>query len=194
MAAITASTWMMVATLALALAADAFAVALCQGSTARPGWRDAVRIGAAFGSAQALMPLAGWGLGVAFASAIQQVDHWVAFLLLSALGLKTLKEGLSGDAGCEGELRPLAGWALASAALATSIDAAAAGVTLPTLGVPILLACGIIGAITLALSAAAVLFGGLGGARLGKRAEVLGGLALILLGAKILVEHLFFAA
>jgi putative Mn2+ efflux pump MntP len=186
--------WVMVATLALALAADAFAVALCQGATARPGLRGAVRIGAAFGSAQALMPLLGWALGVAFASLIQAVDHWIAFGLLSALGLRMMKEGLSLDADCGTAARPLTGWALASAAVATSIDAAAAGVTLPTIGAPILIACLMIGLVTLGLSAAAVEIGARGGARLGKRAELFGGLVLILLGAKILAEHLLFGS
>lgn len=81
----------MLVALAGALAADAFAVALCQGAVARPGLRGAVRIGAAFGAAQALMPLLGWSLGIAFASAIRDVDHWLVFGLLSVLGLKTLK-------------------------------------------------------------------------------------------------------
>ncbi len=187
------ATWVMIATLALALAADAFAVALCQGAMARPGLRGAIRIGAAFGSAQALMPLLGWALGVAFASFIQAVDHWVAFSLLSALGLKMMKEALASEAECGSTARPLTGWALASAAVATSIDAAAAGVTLPAMGAPVVLACLTIGVVTLGLSVAAVEIGARGGVRLGKRAELLGGVVLVLLGAKILAEHLLSA-
>ena len=188
----TPAIWSLLIALALALAADAFAVALCQGATARAGVRGAVRIGVAFGAAQALMPLLGWAAGVAFAAAIRDVDHWIAFALLGLLGVRTVREGLSAaPAGAEAA-RSLAGWALLGAAVATSIDAAAAGVTLPTLGAPVLVACGVIGAVTLALCTGGVLFAAAGGARLGKRAEVLGGVALILIGTKILIEHLFF--
>lgn len=187
----TPATWSLLVALALALAADAFAVALCQGAAARSGMRGALRIGAAFGAAQALMPLLGWAAGVAFASAIRDVDHWIAFVLLALLGARTLREGLSAEAGCDAA-PSLSGWALLGAAMATSIDAAAAGVTLPTLGAPVLVACAVIGGVTLLLCAGGVLLGAAGGARLGKRAEVLGGVALILIGTKILVEHIFF--
>jgi len=179
----------MVIALAGALAADAFAVALCQGAASRPGVRDAVRIGTAFGLAQALMPLVGWAAGLAFASAIRDVDHWIAFGLLSLLGLKTLKEGLSpGNSDC----RTLTGWALLGAAVATSIDAAAAGVTLPSLGADVVLACLVIGAVTLGLCAAGVFLGAAGGRKLGKRAEILAGLALLVIGTKVLVQHTYF--
>ena len=188
----TIATWSMLLALAFALAADAFAVALCQGAAVRPGWRGALRIGGAFGAAQALMPLIGWGLGVAFASVIRDVDHWVAFVLLTVLGAKTLKEGLTPDEeGCD-PTPSLSSWALLGAALATSIDAAAAGVTLPTLGAPVLLACAVIGLVTLLSCGAGVFIGAASGARLGKKAEILGGLALIAIGTKILIEHLFF--
>lgn len=189
----TAETWSTLLVLAFALAADAFAVALCQGAAVRPGWRGAARIGVAFGAAQALMPLVGWGLGVAFADAIRDVDHWVAFILLAILGAKTLKEGITPDeAGCD-PTPSLSSWALLGAAVATSIDAAAAGITLPTLGAPILLACAVIGLVTLLLCAAGVFIGAASGARLGKKAEIAGGLALIAIGTKILVDHMFFA-
>lgn len=188
----TLATWSLLLALALALAADAFAVALCQGAAARPGWRGALRIGGAFGAAQALMPLLGWALGVAFAAAIRDVDHWVAFALLGFLGVKTLKEGLTPDRqGC-GPAPSLSRWALLGAAVATSIDAAAAGVALPTLGAPVLLACAVIGGVTLVACTGGVFLGAAGGARLGKRAEIAGGLALIAIGTKILIEHVFF--
>jgi manganese efflux pump family protein len=188
----TLATWSLLIALALALAADAFAVALCQGATARGGIRGALRIGGAFGAAQALMPLLGWAAGVAFASAIRDVDHWIAFALLALLGARSLREGLSAEAGGCDPAPSLSGWALLGAAMATSIDAAAAGVTLPTFGAPVLLACAVIGVVTLLLCAGGVFLGAAGGARLGKRAEVLGGVALILIGTKILVEHIFF--
>ena len=185
----TIATWLMLIALAGALAADAFAVALCQGAAARPGVRDAVRIGTAFGLAQAVMPLLGWAAGVAFASVIRDFDHWIAFGLLALLGLKTLKEGL-GDG--ESDCTSLSGWALFGAAVATSIDAAAAGVTLPSLGAHVALACTVIGAVTLGLCVAGVFLGARGGRRLGKKAEILGGLALLLIGTKVLISHVYF--
>jgi len=175
--------------LALALAMDAFAAALCQGA-GRPGVRHAIVVGLAFGVAQGLMPLAGWGLGAAFAGIVRHVDHWIAFALLVFLGLRMAREGLAREP--DDCAPPLAGWALVGAAIATSVDAAAAGVTLPLLGVPVWLACLVIGSITAALCAAGVLLGALAGARFGRGAAVAGGAALVLLGAKILVDHLFF--
>ena len=173
--------------LALALSMDAFAAALSQGA-AGAGNAAALRIGAAFGFAQGAMPLLGWGLGLAFAQLLRAVDHWVALILLSALGLKMLREAFSGDSEAP---RQFAGWALFSCAVATSIDAAAAGLTLPTLGVPILLAVATIGATTAILSWGGVLAGRAAGQRLGRYAEVAGGLILIGIGVKIFVEHQF---
>ncbi|HYD13342.1 MAG TPA: manganese efflux pump MntP family protein [Allosphingosinicella sp.] len=175
------------ALLALALAMDAFAAALAQGA-AGAGRGAALRIGAAFGFAQGVMPLLGWGLGLAFARVLQAVDHWLALILLSALGLKMLREAF-GDG--EGAPRQLFGWALFTCAIATSIDAAAAGLTLPALGVPILLAVAAIGATTAILSWGGVLAGRAAGARLGRYAGVAGGLILIGIGVKIFVEHQF---
>ncbi len=172
--------------LALALAMDAFAVALAQGAAGRVRVADAAKLALAFGAAQGIMPLLGWGLGTAFASWIESVDHWIAFLLLSALGLNMIRAARE-----DTEADPaLSGWHLFAAAIATSIDAAVAGITLPLLGLPVLTACGVIAAVT-----AALCFGGaLGGSHVGRRfegrAEILGGLILIALGTKILIEHL----
>lgn len=176
--------------LALGLAMDAFAVSIAQGASARPGLRGALGIGAAFGLAQGLMPLIGWGLGVAFADLIQSVDHWIAFVLLGALGLKMLSEGLGGEDATSAPV--LIGWTLAGAAVATSVDAAAAGMTLPMLGAPIWIACLAIGVITGGLCIAGVMIGEASGARLGRYAEIAGGLILIAIGTKVLIEHLFF--
>jgi len=173
--------------LALALSMDAFAAALSQGA-AGAGRGAALRIGAAFGFAQGAMPLLGWGLGLAFAPVLRAVDHWVALILLSALGLKMLHEALSAG---EEPPRQFAGWALFSCAIATSIDAAAAGLTLPTLGVPVLPAVAAIGATTAILSYGGVLAGRAAGQWLGRYAEVAGGLILIGIGVKIFVEHQF---
>ena len=182
-------TWLMLIALAAALAADAFAVALCQGAVSRSGVRDAVRIGTALGLAQAVMPLIGWAAGVAFASVIRDVDHWLAFGLLGLLGAKTLRDGLSDEPSSSAIL---SGWALLGAAVATSVDAAAAGVTLPSLGANVALACAVIGGVTLGLCAAGVFIGAAGGERLGKRGEIVGGLLLWLIGCKVLIEHLYF--
>ncbi len=176
--------------LAIGLAMDAFAVSIAQGASARPGTAGAIRIGAAFGLAQALMPLLGWGLGVAFAGVIRSVDHWVAFVLLGVLGAKMLREGLRGDDATPAPA--LIGWALLGAAVATSVDAAAAGITLPMIGAPIAVACAVIGIVTAGLCVVGVMIGAASGARLGKIAEVIGGLLLIGIGGEILIDHLFF--
>ncbi len=175
--------------LALALAMDAFAVSLAQGASTRPGVAGALRLGLAFGVAQAVMPLIGWGLGVAFAGMIEAVDHWIAFVLLGAIGLKMVKEGFDGDTEGAAAPIPLSGKALMLAAIATSVDAAAAGVTLPTLGVPIAITIAAIGIVTAVMCFAGTLLGTRIGARLGKVAEIGGGLVLIGLGWRILIQH-----
>lgn len=175
--------------LALALAMDAFAVAIAQGANTRAGAGAAVRIGAAFGIAQGMMPLGGWLAGLAFAGVIQAVDHWIAFGLLGVLGVKMIREGMT-DEEDAGRTVPLAGRALFVAAVATSIDAAAAGLTLSEFAVPVGIACGMIGAVTALLCWVGTLAGAVVGERFGKRAEIAGGIVLIAIGAKILVEHL----
>ncbi|TMJ17088.1 MAG: manganese efflux pump [Alphaproteobacteria bacterium] len=175
--------------LALALAMDAFAAALCQGAVVRSVRGEALRIGGAFGLALGLMPLIGWSFGLLFATVAASLDHWLALVLLGGLGIKMLREGLAREEGdCP---QPIRGWALLVAAIATSVDAAAAGVTLPLLGQPVLLACAVIGTATAILCAAGVHIGAAVGARLGKPAELAGGAVLILLGVKIFVQHQF---
>ena len=182
--------------LALALSADAFAAALGRGAAARtqPRLGLALRVGLAFGAAQGLMPLAGWALGIAFDRWIRDIDHWVAFVLLAAIGVHMLWESAHVDADADAGAAPATtnGWALASTAIATSIDAAAAGVTLPLLDLPVRASCAIIGAVTFALSSAGVIIGAAAGSTIGRRAEALGGIVLIALGVKILVEHVYF--
>lgn len=175
--------------LAVALAMDAFAVALVQGATGRLNAAGAARIGITFGLAQGLMPLVGWGLGIAFADAFKSFDHWVAFILLAILGARMIAEGLRHQPD-EPEAKRLFLFSLLVSALATSIDAAAAGLTLPLLGLPIPIACFVIGATTALLSFAGVLLGRRVGVRAGKHAEIIGGVLLLGLGLKILVEHL----
>jgi putative Mn2+ efflux pump MntP len=183
--------------LALGLAADAFAVSLGQGAVARGNpLRTALVVGAAFGVAQAVAPLVGWSLGLLFAGVIESVDHWVAFVLLALVGGKMVLEGFRKDPpGKEsdpGSERPAGGWTLVTLAIAVSIDAAAAGITLPTLGAPILVSIAVIGLVTFALSTAGVMIGRAGAKALGPQAEIIGGLILIVIGAKVLIDHRAF--
>lgn len=176
--------------LAFGLAMDAVAVSLVRGASGEHRIRRAVEVGLFFGVAQGLMPLIGWALGVALAGWIAAIDHWVAFGLLAFLGIRMIREALVDDDvdGPQDDRSHFAG--LAVAAIATSIDAAAAGITLPTLGVPVALACAVIGGVTAILCIGAYWIGNRAGSHAGQRAEIFGGVVLILLGAKILAEHL----
>ena len=181
--------------LALALAMDAFAVALVRGSAGPHSTIRALETGLAFGVAQGVMPLAGWALGALFVGWLEAVDHWIAFGLLGFLGYRMLREGLEsddddGDASSEPAISGRAYFtALFVAAIATSIDAAAAGLALELFAVPVLLSCLIIGAITLILCTPAYWFAARIGPTMGKKAEIFGGVVLIGLGLKILADH-----
>lgn len=176
--------------LAFALAMDAFAVALAQGARFRPGVRGALAIACTFGAFQAVMPLVGWGIGAAAFAYIAALDHWIAFGLLTILGLRMLGgDAGAGEAGAGEAARALTGRALAVAGVATSIDALAAGITLPALGAAPLTAAALIGGVTFGLSGAGVWLGRAAGAALGPWAERAGGMILIALGVKILAEH-----
>ena len=181
-----------IAALATGLAMDASAVAVAQGAAGNSSMFDAARLGIAFGLAQGIMPLLGWILGIAFIEQISAFDHWIALILLVGLGLKMLWEA-RGRAG-EEPAAALSGWTLATAAIATSIDALAAGIALPTFDLPILQTCIAIALVTAALSAFGVLIGSLASKRIGKFAELAGGIILIALGMKIFVEHQFLGA
>jgi putative Mn2+ efflux pump MntP len=183
--------------LAVGLAADAFAVAIGQGAAARTRvWQTSLAVGLVFGVAQAVAPLLGWSLGVAFAGLIEAWDHWIAFGLLALIGAKMIWEGNKsdppGEASDPGKERVATGWTLLGLAVATSIDAAAAGITLPTLGAPILLSIAVVGLVTFALSFAGVWLGRTGSRALGPNAEIIGGLILIVIGAKVLIDHKAF--
>ena len=148
------------------LSMDAFAVAICQGlSMTKIKWGHALTVGLYFGGFQALMPLLGWVLGSQFSGYIQQYDHWVAFILLLLIGGNMIREALSGDA-------------------------LAVGVTFAFLETPILSAVSLIGVTTFCISVAGVAVGCWFGARYKQRAEITGGVILVLLGCKILLEHL----
>ncbi|MDT9600713.1 manganese efflux pump MntP [Sphingosinicella rhizophila] len=178
--------------LAVALAMDAFAVALVQGASCRLGFGGAVRIALVFGLAQGLMPLVGWSLGFAFADTFQQFDHWIAFLLLGLLGGRMIRDGIWYEPDAP-EAKRLFMLSLLVSSLATSVDAAAAGLTLPLLGQPIPTACLVIGATTALLSFGGALIGRRVGVHFGKKAELVGGILLVGLGIRILVEHLGLA-
>jgi putative Mn2+ efflux pump MntP len=171
--------------LALALAMDAFAVALTQGAQVRPGWRSAAAIALTFGAFQGVMPLIGWGIGAVALEYVAAVDHWIAFGLLSFLGARML----GGNVGEAEAARVLTGKALLVAGVATSIDALAAGITLPTLDAPPFLSATMIGLVTLVFSAIGVALGRVAGDHFGVWAERAGGVILIALGVKILAEH-----
>ena len=171
--------------LAMALAMDAFAVALTQGARFQPGLLGGALIAITFGLFQAFMPLIGWGIGALAFAYVEAVDHWIAFGLLSFLGVRML----GGHVGEDEAMQRLTGPALLVAGVATSIDAHAAGVTLPTLEVTPWIAVALIGVMTAVMSATGVALGRVAGDRWGAWAERAGGVILIALGCKILAEH-----
>ncbi len=177
--------------LAVGLSMDAFAVSICKGlSMKKAGMNEGAICGAWFGGFQALMPLIGYFLGTLFAEAIVAFDHWVAFGLLAIIGINMLKEALS-KCDCEEHDADLSFKAMLVMAVATSIDALAVGISLAMAGnVNIWVAILLIGATTFILSAAGVKIGNVFGSRFEKKAQVAGGVILILLGTKILLEHL----
>lgn len=172
--------------LGLALAMDAFAVALTQGARFRPRWSGALAIALTFGVFQAVMPLVGWGIGAVGFAYLEAVDHWIAFALLAFLGARML----TGHVGEEEAAHALTGRALLVAGVATSVDALAAGITLPALDVAPLVAVAMIGSVTFVLSFAGVVLGRRAGDAFGPWAERAGGVILIALGCKILAEHM----
>ena len=177
--------------LALGLAMDAAAVSAVRGlATPRILPRHAALVAIFFGGFQALMPLLGWFIGRRAGPLVQAWDHWVAFVLLAAIGGKMLWESRSSDAAVL-DGRDLYGFrVMLLLAIATSIDALAVGVTLPLLHAPLVLSVVTIGVTTAALSVLGLFAGRQFGARLGPRLDFVGGLVLIGLGTKILVDHL----
>jgi putative Mn2+ efflux pump MntP len=151
-------------------------------------WKKAIIPGVWFGGFQALMPLIGWLLGSRFAGYITAVDHWIAFVLLVLLGVNMLREAGKGEE--EEADASLAFREMLAMAVATSIDALAVGITFAFLEVDILPAVSFIGVVTFVISTAGVKIGSVFGTRFQAKAEALGGIILILLGVKILLEHL----
>jgi putative Mn2+ efflux pump MntP len=175
--------------LAIALAMDAFAVSVCKGlALRRCDLRSMLVVGIWFGGFQAFMPIIGFYLGSSFYDSISSYDHWIAFGLLLIIGLNMIREALSGtEDEVDADLGPKIMLVLA---LATSIDALAVGITFSMDGAEIFSSAAIIGLVTLALSMAGVKIGSMVGDRFKGKAEVLGGIILILVGTKILLEHL----
>ncbi len=176
------------------LSMDAFAVAVCKGlGMKKVNWRHAFVIALMFGGFQALMPVAGWALGSQLSGLIEPVDHWIAFGLLAFIGGKMLWDAFHDDEGCEScgcDEDELDMRELVLMAIATSIDALAVGVTFAFLGVNVVVAVAIIGVTTFALSFVGVAAGNHFGARFERPATVAGGVVLVLIGVKILLEHL----
>ena len=179
--------------LALGVSMDAFAVSICKGLAMKKATiKEGLICGIWFGGFQALMPLIGFFLGTLFASAIEAVDHWVAFGLLGFIGASMLKEAFCKECDCCDEHNAdLSPKTMVVLAVATSIDALAVGISLAMAGnVNIVAAVALIGAFTCGMSAVGVKIGNVFGSRYEKKAQMAGGLILILLGAKILLEHL----
>ena len=175
--------------LAVGLSMDAMAVAICKGlSVPKLKPRHAVITGLYFGGFQAAMPVIGYFLARGFREYIERVDHWIAFVLLVLIGANMIKESFGDAEECNCSFCPKA---MLPMAVATSIDALAVGVTFALLpNVNITAAVSFIGIITFILSAAGVYIGHLFGARFKSKAELTGGIVLILMGCKILLEHL----
>ena len=178
--------------IALGLSMDAFAVSITLGlSVKKPGIKEFVIPGIFFGLFQALMPLTGFFAGINFADRIQNFDHWIAFVLLGIIGGKMIKESFSKNKE-ETDENTFQFIKMLVLAVATSIDALAVGITFAFFQINIINAVIIIGLTTLFLSMVGVKIGNIFGIKFKSKAEFLGGAVLILLGIKILIEHLFF--
>ena len=178
--------------IAVGLSMDAFAVSICKGLSVKGlKLKHSLICGLYFGGFQAMMPLIGYLLGVTFQAMIESVDHWIAFILLGIIGGNMIKEALSKE---EDECLDcsFAAKAMLPLAVATSIDALAVGVSFAFLKVDIVPAVSFIGVITFVLSSIGVKVGNVFGMKYKSKAELFGGVVLILMGCKILLEHLGF--
>ena len=175
--------------IAIGLAMDAFAVSICKGlSMKRMDWKKALIVGLYFGAFQGLMPVIGYFLGSTFESLVTKIDHWIAFGLLVFIGANMLKEAFGNDSeNCNDNVDFKT---MVVLAIATSIDALAVGITFAFLQTNILLAALATGIITFAVCVIGVKIGNKFGDKYERKAETVGGLILILMGIKILLEHL----
>ena len=179
--------------LAIGLSMDAMAVSICKGlSVSKAEKKQMLTVGLYFGGFQAMMPLLGYWLGVNFQTLVESVDHWIAFVLLGLIGLNMIKESREDEVDeLDAQFGPAS---MLPLAVATSIDALAVGITFAFLKVQIVPAVSFIGITTFALSAVGLVIGNKLGARSKSKAELLGGVVLICMGTKILLEHLGFIA
>lgn len=183
------------ASLALAMSTDAFAAAIGKGAVLqRPQLREALRTGLIFGVIEGLTPLLGWALGTAAAPFVEAWDHWIAFVLLGALGLRMIREGCSAPEPEDEKPSSHSFWRLALTGMATSIDALIVGAGLAFIDANIFVTAAAIGFATFVMVTIGVMLGRGLGALVGKRAELLGGVVLIVIGSVILYEHLHAAA
>lgn len=175
--------------IAIGLAMDAFAVSVCKGLAMRtPSLKQMLIVGLWFGAFQAIMPIIGYYLGESFHQYISQFDYIVAFILLLLIGLNMIREAFS--KGEDDQSDDIGVKIMFLLAIATSIDALAVGISFSMDGVDVLMPAAVIGVVTLMISAAGVKLGSVVGDRYSSKAEILGGIILILLGVKILLEHL----
>ena len=173
----------------VALSMDAFAVSICKGlSVKKVGAKHVLTVGVYFGGFQALMPTLGFLLGYRFESFITNIDHWIAFVLLALIGGNMIREALGEDEDNEND--DFSFKAMLPLAVATSIDALAVGISFAFLGVDIVTAALLIGATTFVLSGVGIFVGNIFGSKYKSKAELAGGVVLILIGLKILLEHL----
>lgn len=173
----------------IGLAMDAFAVSICKGlSMKKMNWKNAVIIALYFGVFQALMPLIGYFLGMTFESIVTTFDHWVAFALLTLIGGGMIKESFDDEDDRKNDRVDFK--TMVVLAIATSIDALAVGITFAFFDVNIVLAVSIIGIITFIISVLGVKIGNRFGDKYQNKAQLMGGIILVLLGFKILLEHL----
>lgn len=176
---------------AVGLSMDAFAVSICKGLAMKKlSWKKALIIGLWFGGFQALMPSVGYLLGSRFEKYVTSIDHWIAFVLLALIGINMIREALSGEE--ENANDSVDFKTMLLLAIATSIDALAVGVTYAFLQVRIVPAVSFIGIITFSLSIIGVKIGNVFGLKYKTKAEIAGGVILLLMGTKILLEHLGF--
>lgn len=176
--------------IAIGLAMDAFAVSITSGTIMKKmHLRHVLRIAIFFGGFQAIMPVLGWLGGTLFADLIQDFDHWIAFILLSGIGGKMLYEAIYKSD--EDNFDPLNVYVLFTLAIATSIDALAVGITFSLLNVTIWSAAAVIGLVAFAFSILGIYLGDRIGDKIGSNVEIFGGVILISIGLKILIQHLF---
>jgi len=182
--------WAALLAVAVALAMDAFAVAVVAGLTVDPiTGRHVFRLAFHFGLFQALMPVIGWWAGGAIQQYISRFDHWVAFGLLTVVGARMILGALRGEEHDNDGPDPTRGWQLVMLSIATSVDALAVGLSLAALGMPIAGPAVAIGVVAATLTMVGMLLGRRIGSSWGRRVEIVGGLILVAIGVKILVEH-----